>query len=60
MGRDRKLPQLGEISPLEFPLERDPILPGALEREAEHLIELVGVIAFAPFAALDPLERLLG
>ena len=42
MLRDRILANLFEIAPLELVLEGDPVLPGLLDRDAEHVLELVG------------------
>ena len=47
LRRDRKLADLGEVAPLEVALEGDPVLPRLLQREAEHLLELVGIVALA-------------
>ena len=60
MRRDRLLADFLEIAPLEFALEGDPFLPGLLERDAEHLLELVGVVALAAFVAPDPGDDFLG
>src|SRR6188472_839025 len=53
-----KLAYRREVFRLELALERYPVLPGALERQAEDLLELIGVVALAALVAADPFERL--
>ena len=60
LRRDRMLANFGEIAALELVLEGDPVLPGPLERDAEHLLELIGVVAAAALVTTQPGDDLLG
>ena len=57
--RDRVLAHFGEITSLEVALERDPVLPRAIEFAAEYDAEVVGVIARAARIAAQPPDYLL-
>ena len=57
---DRVFPHLGEVALLEVALEGDPVLPRALERDAEHVLELVRVVALAALVAPRPRDHVLG
>ena len=57
--RDRELAHLGQVLPLELVLEHDPLLPRLFQRQAEHVLELVGVVALAVLVAPDPVDDLL-
>ena len=57
--RDRLGAHRVEVAPLEPALERDPVLPGLLQRKPEHALELVGIVALAAFVAPVPGDHLL-
>src|SRR5262249_48746675 len=58
VGRDRVLPHLLEVLSLELTLEGYPVLPGLLDGETEHLLELVGPVAPASLVAPIPFDDL--
>ena len=56
---DRELAHFLEVAPLELALEGDPVLPPFLERESEHLQEVVRVVTPAAFVAPQPCQHFL-
>ena len=58
--RDRILAQLREVRALQFVLELDPILPRLLERQPEHLLKIVRVVARAIVVTSNPGDDLFG
>src|SRR5205823_11855542 len=58
--RDRILAQLREVRTLELVLELDPILPRLLERQPEHLLKIVRVVARAIVVTSNPGDDLFG
>ena len=56
---DRMLAHLGKVALLELLLERDPLVPGTFERQAEDMLELVGIVTPAAGIAAQPGHHLL-